>query len=117
MRSLMTMAVVLVMTACAGTKAREEALMPAMELAWQGILPDVERVATGEVLEQAAALTVVLEERDIHGLAAIDVPLLIVWADRGISERLEAGEIGPGVAASLRERLSKFTEAYLKVIS
>lgn len=120
------------MLGMAGREARQNILSPMVTHAWPPVSADVLRgvndassdgeldqlIATdfvtrvGEwdvaVLSDSAAAVVRLYERDWEDFEPL--------AQRGIADRFEDGEIGPGVAVSRQERLEKFGEV-LRVLS
>lgn len=102
-------------SACAGSAARSEALLPAMRQAWQGIRECVVReLAAAPDANGAAALVgadTALRLDDPVGLAAVDWRILDELASSDVARRLAAGQISQGVAESLAERLARFAEA------
>jgi len=107
---------------CAGPRSKSVTLFPAAELAWPAVSEDFHRgVADGledgdlpqpaadELRSEAEALGRALDARDVDAVRAVPWPIMQPWVDRGIDDKLLDGEIGPGVAASLREQLAKFT--------
>lgn len=107
---------VLILTACAGVKARENVLMPAMSQAYStSIQPMVQRGAELPGVDSSAveaadvAMVEALDSGERERVAAVDWSLLRAAAEGDVSARLQAGEIGPGVAASLRGLLEEFT--------
>lgn len=121
------------LAACAGTAAREHTLLPAMRLAWPGVQAAVARgITTGleaqsQTLTAAAAaelttatreMKAALETGEAGQVAAASVmwPALEALAFTGIDARVRAGEIGSGVAESLRERVRQFSLALIKFL-
>ena len=111
----------LLLAACAGGAARNQALLLSMRVPFQSIVADVERGMAARVLDGVEAAKVrvlisdvrtVLESGDRDGLRGLDWPLLRDLAMEGIQDRLTTGEIGAGVAASMLERLRLFGEAW-----
>ena len=97
----------LLLSACAGTKARENVLMPAMHEAYVRVIErHVER--GGGDPGESASLREALAAGDVVGVLALDWNALRIAALRGIEARLAGGEIGPGVAASIAETLAEF---------
>lgn len=109
---------------CAGSRARQNVLLPAMRLAWGSISPDVERGLTeavaGGTLTQVQATQFLAQRDEFEDKLREDEPernlqltwlALRPWAEAGIGERESAGEVGAGVAASLRERVANFDDA------
>lgn len=103
--------------ACAGAKVRAEVL-PVMADVFERIVPDIERgmvsrgldvPATEAVTRAVAAFREGL--RDGKLLAALDWTPLRELAVAGVLARVQAEEIGPGVGASLLERVRLFTES------
>jgi len=116
------------LTACAGTRARDNVLLPAMQLAWPGVAKDVEHgvvdgeqqgdlnAASADVLRAgAASMGAALEVGDRFEVLAVDWASLRGMALRGIVVRVARGEIGAGVAGSLRERVAQFNASFLKL--
>lgn len=104
---------------CAGIKARDEVLLPAMSVAFQGIaqdvlrgaqyLPEADRLRAEAEVEQ---IRVALETGDRRALTLLDWTWLHGIALDGIGLRIMAHDIGPGVAASLIERLAMFSASW-----
>lgn len=121
-RLVLGVAAALLLASCAGLKAREHVLVPAMAMAWVGIAADVEAGLPAisppegvKVRGLVQAMEVALASENADAVLAVDWLPLRACAELGISLRLEGGAIGPGVAASLRERLAVFTEALFKL--
>jgi hypothetical protein len=127
-RLLPTLALACVLLAsCVGNRARNDALLPAVSMAWPEVRVDFDRgvadgINDGDLTEMAAIglrseadlLTSALESGDRFKLYNVLYTTEIQpWASRGISAALEAGEIGPNGAMLLTERLSNFTAAIL----
>jgi hypothetical protein len=102
-----SLGLVLLLVACAGARARQHVLLPAMRTAWVSIAPEA-RVG-GATEEQVSAMDAALETGfvEVGGW-----PTLRDLALVGIQMRLENGEIGIGVAALLRERVRQFDVSY-----
>lgn len=100
---------VLVLASCAGSAARVESLLPALRLAWPYIVRNVEGSMPSErVADLARRMGRALESGDVvDGWEVLERAALL-----GIDVRLARGEIGPGVAESLRERVRMFGVAY-----
>lgn len=105
---------------CAGLNARQKVLLPTMQVVWPNVRVTAERgvealppegrteaLATLDLF--GAALTAGTEE----GIAHVHPSWIQIsaWADNGIDARVEAKEIGPGVALSLKERVRQFNDA------
>jgi len=105
----------LLIAACAGTTARTEVLLPAMQQAWAGIRPAVARyIATIDDQVHNAALAAAdasMQSGNPVDVAGVSWQLLDDAHESDVAKRLAAGEIGPGVADSLRERLTQFADA------
>ena len=101
--------------ACAGTTARTEALLPAMRQAWVGIRPAVERHITSiddlTYNQALAAADAALASGEPVSFASVAWQLIDESHEADVARRVKAGEIGPGVAESLRERLAQFADA------
>lgn len=105
---------------CAGNKARKEALIPAVEMAWPHVMAAVDRGVAdsqevgglsdgeaGDLRALAVEIGDALAARDLRALrgAPHAFAQLEPWAMRGIQARVDAEEISEGVAESLRERV------------
>lgn len=117
MKKLMMAAILLVAAACSGVTAREEVLMRDMELAWPNVAENVKRGSAEDQTAVLSAVSLALQSRDRYELAKVPVMSLLDLASIGVQKRVEAKEIGPGVAASLLERIRNFREAYLLAVS
>lgn len=105
--------------ACAGVRARSESLRP-MALAWPPIAAAAERGAEASqrehVAEVIAQIRAALDALDRDALRGVDWPAVRAAAAADINRRLQAGEIGPGVADSLTERIRLFDELLTKAL-
>lgn len=125
MVALVALAAVPVMQGCLGQKARDTAGVAAINLADDGVVNDARSGVPTLPEEQRAAATAEIDAfsnaistKDRAVIATDALPrwtLVRSLAEAGIAARQQAGEIGPGVAASLRERLVRFEEVLLKV--
>jgi hypothetical protein len=101
--------------ACFGTAARDNLLLPSMGGSWSKVRPMVERELARVPNAEAAAAVVEVDKAIDTGpparLAAVRWPLLEQLAEDDIARRLAAGEIGPGVATSLRGLLADLAES------
>jgi hypothetical protein len=102
-------------SSCAGTAARDNVLLPAMQNDWQSIRTAVDRqVSTVDDLAQRQALAAAdaaLQTGNPAAIAAVPWQLLDDAHEADVVRRIAAGEISPGVADSLRERLRQFAIA------
>lgn len=111
-------------SSCIGSRAKAATLFPAAELAWPAVQEDFLRgvadgVEDGELVESAAAqlrsngdsLGAALTARDVTALRGVPWPSMAPWAQRGVEDKLQDGEIGPGVRLSLLEQLANFSTA------
>lgn len=112
------------LVACIGPRAKGPALFPPAALAWPAVESDYQRgvadgvadgdlaaLAAEDLLHKGEALGAALEVRSVEQLRLVPwATTMSPWATRGIADKLEDGEIGPGVADSLREQLVNFTE-------
>jgi hypothetical protein len=116
---VMTVLAFVAMAACAGIRARDMALLPAVKTAWTSVQQDVLR-GDPELVVEVADLTAAFDSGDRVQIAIVagrTIDTLLEAAQSGIDARLVAGEIGLGVAASLRERLRLFEESIEKLVS
>lgn len=105
----------LILVACAGATAREEVLLPAMEMAW----PTVRAQVADQLLhapDDAATATLAAADQALAtgnpaAFAAVDWATIDAAAEASIARRELAQEIGPDVAVLLRERLLQFRNA------
>lgn len=123
----LTLMLVLGMTSCIASKARENSLLPAMNLAWTGVRADIDRgiadaVEDGDLQDRIEVdfEVVKLDEALKSGLAS-DFRA-VSWLDtlepygrRGIEDRVADGEMSDMVAESLRERLRNFTAGFAQM--
>lgn len=118
---------VLLLAACAGVKARETVLMPAMAQAWSTVLakhveaaaaagqPEGSNPAT--VREQAAAMQAALDSGDRYAVFSVDWATLRVAALAGVQVRVSANEIGPGVGLSIVETVRQFDQRMTQLLA
>lgn len=105
---------------CTAAAVERETLLPAMRSAWPPIREDIGLGIAGSApspelgMAQSAAADrfgAALDQGDRSALAAESWPELGGLARVGIQSRVRRGEIGPGVAGSFEERLSRFEAA------
>ncbi len=127
--TLAAMAILVLASACAGIKARETVLMPAMKVAWISVSKDVERgilesleiedidaVDASGLRSEIIAMDVALESGDPMRVADVNWHRLNQIAKIGIEARYDQGEIGLGVRSLLLKRLARFHTAYVKLL-
>jgi len=110
---------------CAGNRARDNVLVPALGEISPGLRSDVAAgVETLDPIEQEAAsedVAVFFEALGMNDRNAVIVRAVPLWpaietlALRGIDAKLAAGEIGPGVRESLLERVRNMEAALTRV--
>lgn len=113
----------LILSSCLGPKAKDDVLFPPIALAWPAVQDDVERgiqdgVDDGVLLPadvSALNLEVAALDDAIDAHEADETrtgwPGLRPWAERGVTDRREDGEIGPAGAAAGVERINQFSAA------
>lgn len=113
----------LVLTACAGNKARELTLNPVAQQVWPNVRVDFDRgvadgMAKGDLTSEGAFalrgladdLGECLASGDRIALAGIPWGTQMQpWAVRGVTAALQAGEIGPNGANLLMQRIANFS--------
>ena len=118
----------LLATSCVAARITPSVLFPPARLAWPAVEEDYLRgvddlVADGEAAEAERAALVghaesmgsALEAESQGALRAVPWTIMRPIAQRGIDDRLEDKEIGPGVAESLELQLQLFTETILQL--
>ena len=105
----------LLLAGCAGHYARQEALLPVMREAWPPIQAAAVREAAA-LSDDAGGAAVVdagkaLDAGTEAAVARVDWARVLRLADGDTIRRALTGEIGPGVAASLNERVARFAES------
>ena len=114
-RAATTLLRALLLSACAGTKARENVLVPAMQVAW----PRIEAVAMLAATEAEAPVIARFGAAVVSGdpmrIAALPFEPVRVLALQGIAARLADGTLGQFGAASYRESVRLFNESWLKL--
>ena len=104
---------VLVTSACVGTKAREEVLVPAMQVSW----PQIQALALLGADESGAALveqfSSALSTGNPSRIVLVPFEAIRLMALEGILIRVGNGTLGPFGAGSYRENVSLFNQAYL----
>lgn len=112
--------------ACAGTRARETVLMPAMAQQWSHTLaPHVEAAAAAgavatpaaELREKSAAMQTALDSGDRYSVSAADWNVLRPAALAGVQVRVDAKAIGPGVGLSMVEAVRQFDERMTQLLA
>jgi hypothetical protein len=112
---LLSVVLAITMTSCIASKARENALLPAMNLAWPGVHADIERGVADAQLPDRSMVDFEIVKIEValdSGLAAdfrvVSWGVLEPFGQRGINDRIADGEMSEMVAESLRERLRNF---------
>lgn len=108
MKTRTTSILLTLLAACAGTATRQNIQLPALAGVWAHIAPSVARADPSKEAELASAKQA-LELGDPVKIASVAWGPLLAAAGDDIERRLEAKEIGPLVAESLRGRLNDFT--------
>lgn len=106
----------LLLTSCLATRVENKTLLPAVQSAWPGVRDDIQMdpvEAVSAATIQSASLAIA--EGDKTGIRAIFWAPMDAAASDGIAFRLSSGQISPGVAVSLIERLVKFRAAILEL--
>lgn len=111
---LFPIACLALLLSCAGNAARQDVLLPAMRTAWTTMRTEVARevaaTSSSTGAAAAAAADAALAIGTPAAVAAVDWPTIEQLDEGDITRRAKAGEIGPGVAASLRERAAQFRQ-------
>lgn len=118
----------ILLASCVGVAARNNALLPAMQKAYNasspyksGIYADIRRgidardrtpTARLELRLLADDLGDALKSGDSGRVSRVNWQSLRVFALAGISDRVNKGEIGPGVAVSLMLRVDLFNRSF-----
>jgi hypothetical protein len=121
--TLAVVACTVALSSCIAPKYKPSVLFPAAALTWPAVEEDFDRgiadgISDGVLTQQAAVAFKAEADKLENGLNTKNLPEVQLvawgnlkpWADRGIDDKLADGEVGPGVAASLREQLTNFTE-------
>lgn len=95
----------LLASACVGGQVRQNVLIPDMRLSFSAIEPYVGESQMDEALDTGEPLKV----------KAVNWPMLRVKALAAIDAAQEAGDIGPGTARALKERVRLFDEAWARL--
>ena len=130
MKNLLLVALMVAATpSCLSQRARDEALLPAMNLAWTGVRADLERglddaVEDGDLVDRASLDLLVVQLEEALDSGSRGQLLLVPWAstllpyaERGIQDRIDDGQMSDMVAESLRERLRNFTVGFGQLIA
>lgn len=129
MKFLTTIVAIVALSSCAGLSARQEILMPAMQIAWVNVAKDCERgiqfaldssditpVQAAVLRSEIIAMDSALAARDILRVADVNWHRLNQLARSGIGIRYDNDLIGYNVKAILLKRLDKFHEAYIALV-
>lgn len=121
--ALLAFATLPVLHACFARRGEPTVLFPPAQIAWESISieyvrgiedgeqdGDVSAPLADDLREMGTDLGQSLVAQDRVALRAINWSVMRPFAQRGIDDKLDDGEIGPGVANSLEERLDNFTE-------
>lgn len=114
---------------CFGKLARDNVLLPAMELAWPGVEKsvvagikdasdqnEINQEQVSVLLNETSRLGDVLVAGDRKALSSVDWPTLNNYATRGVAARVLLGEIGPNGAKLHLRRIAEFNKAYFKAM-
>lgn len=117
------LASVLLLAACAGVRARDDALLPIAKNVYQNVRTDISRgiadaVEDDDLTAGAAAHVEVLADRlgeildsgNRSLLASFPWPTLEAYAVRGVQDMIDDGEVSEGVAIVLLQRIVNFRE-------
>ena len=113
----------LALSACAGVKARDHALLPVAKMVYVNVRADIDRgiadaVEDNDMTASAAAsataladqLGSVLDSGDRSQLAGFPWPALEAMAVRGVQDMIDDGEVSEGVATVLLQRIANFRD-------
>lgn len=105
----------LVLAACIGNAARQEALLPAIQKTWLSVREQVIR-ELGVVSNPSAAGAVVAADTALKAgvpveVASVDWAVIKATAYDDISRRAGAGKLGPNSAASLRGQVDELMKS------
>lgn len=113
---------------CLGPKVDSFALFKPVQITWPAVEDDLHRgiddgVEDGELTVTAAdslrahgdSMEAALQDKNRDALRLVPWGTLEPWADRGIADKEADGDIGSGVAVSLREQLANFTTIITKL--
>lgn len=128
MKNLLLILFGLLATSCAGTKTRDEVVLPITMGVWSDVKADLQRgledgLEDGDLgetehlslVQTMQSLEMALASKNRLDIATIPWSVLDPWALRGIQDRLDDGEIGPGVAQSLVEQVNLFRLSLAKL--
>jgi hypothetical protein len=111
----------LLAAACLGTAARETATLPALQNAWQSLREQCARevVASGEVAAAGDIMAAddALASGDATRIAAVNWTRLEALAEGDVTRRAAAGDLSPGAAGLLSQRVSLFREARIAFVT
>lgn len=113
---------ILFSTSCAGTAARSNALMPAIQQAWPGVKQDVDNgvAAVADQLDDATKQSIAdsegrldagIKSGDRSKVSRDDWGNIRMFVGVGLGDQVSKGLLGPDVAESLMERTRQFDAA------
>lgn len=124
--ALATFLALAVSSACTGVQARENVLMPAMSRAYTTVIEkhvdrgiaeaELDATAAQSLQDLQAGLIAALDSGDRHEVDGSAWATLRPFALAGIDARVQAGEIGPGVADSIRETVTQFDQRMVQLL-
>ena len=115
---LLLAASVIALPSCLSSKTKEKVMMPAITQAWPAVRADIERGLDVSITdpseidrlnEQIQILDTSFKNNDLDTLQGVKWMELAPYAEKGIQDRIQQGEISEGVAASFRERILRFS--------
>lgn len=120
--AIATTVALLLASACAGTKARENVLLPAMRQAYVGVSQDVKSgiplaVNPRRAEKIEAQFASALAEGNIELLRATDWHSLESLAIQGVAKRVTDGDLSPSAGRIILRRLALFTDGYVKLVA
>lgn len=107
---------------CLAIKARENATLPSLRLAWPAVRSDIELGVEDAqlpdpvpMIDAIADLQKGLDLGDITRITSAPWSAMEPYAQRGVDVRIRKGELDPEPAESFRASIRKFGEALAKM--
>lgn len=103
---------------CLSSATKEKVMMPSIVQVWPAVKADIERGLEVSIIDtseldrltgQIQILDTSFKNNDLDTLQEVEWMDLAPYAEKGIQDRIQQGEISEGVAVSFRERILRFS--------
>ena len=109
---------------CPSTVVKEEVQIPLGANVWPAVRANILSGLSSETTDETTRLSIQsnvntltkgLDEEALSLIRLVDWTKLRSWAELGVADMVDSGEITPGVATSLLERIKQFSNIMLSL--